>query len=99
VTGQGLISVPRRHLPVLQSHHRNSPQTGKPERRVTIRMSAKDKKALNAVIMQIALINIVFSFDSILTAVGLTKELSIMIIAVVASVRRDDGVSGPVSGL
>lgn len=48
----------------------------------------KTKKgaSMGQVITQIALINIVFSFDSILTAVGLTDNLLIMIIAVVASV-------------
>lgn len=44
------------------------------------------RAALNQVILQIALINLVFSFDSILTAVGLSNNLIIMIIAVVASV-------------
>jgi len=48
------------------------------------------KKTLSSVIMQITLINIVFSFDSILTAVGMTNGVSgalvIMIIAVVISV-------------
>ncbi len=37
------------------------------------------------VILQIVLLDIVFSFDSILTAVGLTRELLIMIIAVIIS--------------
>lgn len=46
----------------------------------------KGKAALNAVIVQIALINIVFSFDSILTAVGIANNLVVMIIAVVLSV-------------
>ena len=46
----------------------------------------KGKAALNAVILQIALINVVFSFDSILTAVGIVDDIAIMIIAVVASV-------------
>ncbi len=41
--------------------------------------------ALSRVIIQIILLDIVFSFDSILTAVGLTRELLIMIIAVVIS--------------
>lgn len=41
---------------------------------------------MGRVITQIALINIVFSFDSILTAVGLTDNLIIMIVAVVASI-------------
>jgi predicted tellurium resistance membrane protein TerC len=50
----------------------------------------KVASSLNRVIVQITLINIVFSFDSILTAVGMTNGLTgalvIMIIAVVFSV-------------
>lgn len=50
----------------------------------------KGKASLTNVIVQITLINIVFSFDSILTAVGMTNGLTgaliIMIIAVVVSV-------------
>lgn len=38
------------------------------------------------VIMQIVFIDIIFSFDSILTAVGLTKEVLIMILAVIISI-------------
>jgi len=57
----------------------------------------KGKAALNAVIMQIALINVVFSFDSILTAVGLSNDLIVMIIAIVASVVVMMVFSGPVS--
>ncbi|HRI60401.1 MAG TPA: TerC family protein [Saprospiraceae bacterium] len=53
--------------------------------------------ALNQAILQIALINIVFSFDSILTAVGLSNSLIIMIIAVVVSVLVMMIFSGPVS--
>lgn len=52
--------------------------------------SAPKKSSLQAAIIQITLINIVFSFDSILTAVGMTNgiygALVIMIIAVVFSV-------------
>jgi len=40
---------------------------------------------LSKVIIQIIMLDIVFSFDSILTAVGLTSHLSIMILAVVIS--------------
>ncbi len=39
--------------------------------------------ALNAVIMQIVFIDIVFSFDSILTAVGLVSNVLIMVVAVI----------------
>ena len=50
----------------------------------------KGSSTLTQVIVQITIINIVFSFDSILTAVGMTNGLSgalvIMIIAVVVSV-------------
>lgn len=57
----------------------------------------KGKAALNAVIMQITLINVVFSFDSILTAVGLSNDIMIMVIAVVVSVLVMMLFSGPVS--
>ena len=52
--------------------------------------AANTKSSLNQVILQITIINIVFSFDSILTAVGMTNgvegALVIMVIAVVVSV-------------
>ncbi|MGZ8554159.1 MAG: TerC family protein [Chitinophagaceae bacterium] len=41
---------------------------------------------LGSVILQIVLIDAVFSFDSILTAIGLVDEVSIMIIAVIISI-------------
>jgi predicted tellurium resistance membrane protein TerC len=51
---------------------------------------SKLKKTLSNVIVQITVINIVFSFDSILTAVGMTNGLTgallIMIVAVIISV-------------
>ena len=54
----------------------------------------ESKKVLSTVILQITLINVVFSLDSILTAVGLTKDLArtsldplpVMIVGVVLSV-------------
>ncbi len=55
----------------------------------------KADKLINAII-QIALINIVFSFDSILTAVGLTQDVSVMMIAVILSVLVMMLFSGPV---
>ena len=56
----------------------------------------KIKASLTSVIIQIALINIVFSFDSILTAIGLTDNLMIMIIAIVLSVLIMMIFAGPV---
>ena len=57
----------------------------------------KVSSKLSNVILQIALINIVFSFDSILTAVGLTKDVAIMILAVVLSIGIMMVFAGPVS--
>ena len=56
----------------------------------------KMKASLTNVIIQIALINIVFSFDSILTAIGLTDNLVIMIVAVVLSIIIMMAFAGPV---
>lgn len=52
-------------------------------------LSDNDKKKkvnVSGIIAQIILLDIIFSFDSILTAVGLTDEVIIMIIAVVLSI-------------
>jgi predicted tellurium resistance membrane protein TerC len=57
----------------------------------------KGAAGLNAAILQIALINIVFSFDSILTAVGMTQDVFVMIAAVVISMGIMMIFAGPVS--
>ena len=46
----------------------------------------KTKSAFWPVIMQIILVDIIFSFDSILTAIGLTQLILVMMIAVVISI-------------
>lgn len=46
----------------------------------------KAMMSFSSAIVQIVLLDIVFSFDSILTAVGLTDEIILMIIAVVISI-------------
>jgi predicted tellurium resistance membrane protein TerC len=48
--------------------------------------TASAPKALGRVIVQIVMLDIIFSFDSILTAVGLSDELLLMIIAVMVSI-------------
>lgn len=42
--------------------------------------------SMSVVVLQIMLLDIVFSLDSVITAVGMAKELAVMIAAVVASV-------------
>jgi predicted tellurium resistance membrane protein TerC len=44
------------------------------------------KVALWSVILQIALIDIVFSLDSVITAIGLVKEIEIMVAAIIVAV-------------
>ncbi|MEN9345211.1 MAG: hypothetical protein RLZZ60_680 [Bacteroidota bacterium] len=45
----------------------------------------KTKQSFSQVVMQIILINLVFSIDSIVTAIGLTESILIMFIAILAS--------------
>lgn len=96
LTGQGLIlligGVFLLYKATTEIHHKLESPVDSDDPKV-----GKGKSALNAVILQIALINVVFSFDSILTAVGLSNDLIVMIIAIVASVGVMMVFSGPVS--
>jgi predicted tellurium resistance membrane protein TerC len=51
-----------------------------------------------SVLVQIALLDIVFSLDSVITAVGMVDDLWVMIVAVVASVLIMMVAAGPISG-
>lgn len=55
------------------------------------------RAALAGILVQIILVDMVFSFDSILTAIGLVKDVAIMIIAVVISMIVMMIYAGPVS--
>ena len=48
--------------------------------------ASKEQVNVASIIFQIVMLDIIFSFDSILTAVGLTKNVTIMIIAVIVSI-------------
>lgn len=61
--------------------------------------SSKKKIGFGAVILQIVLVDAVFSFDSILTAVGLVDNVIIMIIAVIVSIAIMMLFAGPVSNI
>jgi len=96
VTGQGLIlflgGLFLLYKATSEIHHKlESPMPGDDPK------IGKGKAVLNGVILQITLINVVFSFDSILTAVGIADNLIVMIIAVVASVLVMMLFAGPVS--
>jgi predicted tellurium resistance membrane protein TerC len=53
-------------------------------------------KTFAGVLAQIAVIDLVFSFDSIITAVGMVRELPVMIAAIVASVLMMMLAAGPI---
>lgn len=55
------------------------------------------KATMGAVLVQIALVDLVFSLDSVITAVGMTTSIPAMIIAVVASVLVMMWAAGPIS--
>lgn len=48
--------------------------------------ASKGKAVLGAILLQIAILDIVFSLDSVITAVGMVDQVSIMIIAVMIAV-------------
>jgi predicted tellurium resistance membrane protein TerC len=96
LTGQGLIlllgGIFLLYKATSEIHHKlESPETQDDP------SVGNGASALNKVILQIAIINLVFSFDSILTAVGIANDISIMILAVVISVIIMMVFSGPVS--
>ena len=59
--------------------------------------AAKHRGALLAVILQIMVIDIVFSLDSVITAVGMTQHIPIMIVAVMVAATVMLVFSGPIS--
>jgi predicted tellurium resistance membrane protein TerC len=60
---------------------------------------ARPRGQLAAVIVQIAALDIVFSLDSVFTAVGLVRELPIMVAAIVVAIVVMMWVSGSISAL
>lgn len=63
----------------------------------TLFQFSKDQHWIFGVIVQIVLLDMVFSIDSILTAVGMTDHLPVMVIAVVIAVTVMLAAAGPVS--
>lgn len=68
------------------------------EEHVEQEMKASASNAFAAVVGQIVVIDIVFSLDSIITAVGLAQEVTVMIAAVIIAVGVMYVAAGPVSG-
>ena len=66
----------------LEIHHKVEGQ----EENNTTEKGKKPTISFSSAIVQIVLLDIVFSFDSILTAVGLTDQIILMVIAVIVSI-------------
>lgn len=77
----------------LEIHHKLSRPAKEGEQGVNKQL----KKNMMSVLLQIILIDAVFSFDSILTAIGLVESVVIMIIAVVISILIMMLFAGPVT--
>ncbi|HWA17573.1 MAG TPA: TerC family protein [Devosia sp.] len=61
-------------------------------------LAATAKAAFSAIIVQIILIDMVFSIDSIITAVGMAQHVEVMIAAVIVAVGLMFVASGPIAG-
>ena len=61
-------------------------------------LAATAKAAFNAIIAQIIVIDMVFSIDSIVTAVGMAQHVEVMIAAVIVAVGLMFVASGPIAG-
>jgi predicted tellurium resistance membrane protein TerC len=94
VTGRAIILVAGGlFLLVKSTHEIHDDIEGEDEHR-----QARVMASLFAVLVQISLLDIVFSLDSVITAVGMVDEIAIMIIAVILAVIVMMVFAGPVSG-
>ena len=94
VTGRAIILVAGGlFLLVKSTHEIHDDIEGEDEHRQTRVMASQF-----AVLVQISLLDIVFSLDSVITAVGMVDEIAIMIIAVILAVIVMMVFAGPVSG-
>ena len=59
--------------------------------------SATAKSSFSSVIVQILLLDVVFSLDSVITAVGMTDQLGVMVAAVIVAVLGMMVFAGPIS--
>ncbi|MCB1275422.1 TerC family protein [Prosthecobacter sp.] len=85
VTGKDLVLILGGLFLIYKSTHEiHEKLEGDPEGQVRSRVGAG--AAFGAVMVQIALLDIVFSLDSVITAVGMVKHISIMVCAVLISV-------------
>ena len=93
VTGRAIILVAGGLFLLVKSTHEIHDQMEE-----DVQRQAPVVASFFAVLVQITLLDIVFSLDSVITAVGMVDEIAIMIIAVVLAVIVMMVFAGPVSG-
>jgi len=93
VTGRAIILVAGGLFLLVKSTHEIHDQMEE-----DVQRQAPVVASFFAVLVQISLLDIVFSLDSVITAVGMVDEIAIMIIAVILSVIVMMVFAGPVSG-
>lgn len=85
ITGKDLVLILGGLFLIYKSTHEiHEKLEGDPEGEV--RQSVKAGAAFGAILVQIAILDIVFSLDSVITAVGMAQHISIMVIAVMIAV-------------
>jgi len=95
VTGRAIILVAGGLFLLMKSTHEiHDHMEGEDEHR-----EARAVASLFAVLVQISLLDIVFSLDSVITAVGMVDQVAIMIIAVILAVIVMMIFANPVSGI
>jgi predicted tellurium resistance membrane protein TerC len=94
VTGRAIILiVGGLFLLVKSTHEIHDQMEGEGEHRQTRAVAS-----MLAVLVQIALLDLVFSIDSVITAVGMVDEIAVMIIAVILAIIVMMIFAGPVGG-
>lgn len=95
VTGEGLVLLAGGLFLIAKSVHEIHEKLEGSEDDVKVAAAAA---SFTSVILQIMLLNVVFSLDSVITAIGLTQIVSIMVVAVLISTGIMIAFASPVSG-
>jgi predicted tellurium resistance membrane protein TerC len=96
VTGQSIILMLGGIFLIYKATHEIHQKLEGDEESEQMKEDRTVRSTLANAVIQIAVINIVFSFDSILTAVGLTNDIGVMVISVIISVGIMMLFAGPV---
>jgi predicted tellurium resistance membrane protein TerC len=93
ISGRDLVLIVGGLFLLAKSTHEIHEKLEGEEGRASTRVAA----SLRSVLIQIVLLDIVFSLDSVITAVGMVDELAVMVVAVIVSVGFMMGFAGPIS--